>query len=253
MEYPYFHKDLIRSAKARRAEDIPTQDRARLESELGPAGEAKRPGDGTWIRSPCLGLCERAPATLVVHAGPIRETATLGPVTDAIAISRGLAGDPTELFTGPAARLATLGVLRQILFSGSAAATIAELDSAVAGNVPIVMYWWTPTADVGKYNLVQVELPEYTAGCADDVDKVNCGYPADPLNREDPTAAEDGAGNGTTRANIWRSASPTRTPGLRSTWAAKAGFSSMARPRAPSFPGAPRRRARRSTGRGSAG
>ena len=71
----------------------------------------------------------------------------------------------------------------QVVFSGSEAATIAELDSAVAENKPIVMYWWTPTAAVGKYKLVQVELPEYTAGCADDVDKVNCGYPADPLKK----------------------------------------------------------------------
>ena len=42
-----------------------------------------REGDGTWLRSPCLGLCERAPAALVVHAGAVRETAALGPMPDA--------------------------------------------------------------------------------------------------------------------------------------------------------------------------
>ena len=31
MDYPYFHKDLIRSAESRRAEEIPTLDRARLD------------------------------------------------------------------------------------------------------------------------------------------------------------------------------------------------------------------------------
>jgi glycine betaine/proline transport system substrate-binding protein len=67
------------------------------------------------------------------------------------------------------------------VFSGSEAATVAELDSAVAAKEPILMYWWTPTAAVGKYKLVQVELPEYTAGCADDVETVNCGYPSDVL------------------------------------------------------------------------
>lgn len=71
----------------------------------------------------------------------------------------------------------------QVVFSGSEAATVAELDSAVAAKQPILMYWWTPTAAAGKYHLVEVKLPEYTAGCADDVAKVSCGYPADPLKK----------------------------------------------------------------------
>ena len=79
---------------------------AELEAELGPAGEAKRAGDGTWLRSPCLGLCERAPAALVVHAGPVRETASFGPVSGALTLARALEGDTTELLTAPAARLA---------------------------------------------------------------------------------------------------------------------------------------------------
>jgi glycine betaine/proline transport system substrate-binding protein len=69
----------------------------------------------------------------------------------------------------------------QVVFSGSEAATVAELDRAVAAHEPIVMYWWTPTAAVGKYKMVQVELPEYTDGCADDPATVNCGYPSDVL------------------------------------------------------------------------
>ncbi len=77
--------------------------------------------------------------------------------------------------------IANLELPFDVKFSGSEAATVAELDSAVAEKKPIVMYWWTPTAAVGKYKLVQVKLPDYTAGCADDVEKVACGYPADPL------------------------------------------------------------------------
>ena len=42
---------------------------------------------------------------------------------------------------------------------------VAELDSKVAAHEPIVMYWWTPTAAAGKYNLKKVELPEYTDEC----------------------------------------------------------------------------------------
>jgi NADH-quinone oxidoreductase subunit F len=39
-----------------------------LESALGPAGES-RDGRSTWLRSPCLGLCERAPAALIQRSG----------------------------------------------------------------------------------------------------------------------------------------------------------------------------------------
>jgi NADH-quinone oxidoreductase subunit F len=39
-----------------------------LESSFGPAGESKD-GRSTWLRSPCLGLCERAPAALLQRAG----------------------------------------------------------------------------------------------------------------------------------------------------------------------------------------
>ncbi|HQZ33854.1 MAG TPA: glycine betaine ABC transporter substrate-binding protein [Ilumatobacteraceae bacterium] len=79
--------------------------------------------------------------------------------------------------------VANLGLPFDVVFSGSEAATVAELDSAVAAKKPILMYWWTPTAAAGKYHLVQVQLPEYTAGCADDTAKAACGYPADPLKK----------------------------------------------------------------------
>ncbi len=41
-----------------------------LEARLGPAGETAGHEDATWLRSPCLGQCERAPAVLVTSAGP---------------------------------------------------------------------------------------------------------------------------------------------------------------------------------------
>ncbi len=91
---------------------------SRLERELGPAGEPVVPGGGTWIRSPCLGLCERAPAALAVHAGATRHTATLGPIRDAAAVARALEGDTTELFIAPAARLQVLR--RSVPQAGSA-------------------------------------------------------------------------------------------------------------------------------------
>jgi NADH-quinone oxidoreductase subunit F len=50
---------------------------ADMERALGPAGGAARDGRIGWQRSPCLGLCERAPAAMFTLAGeiPVRETA----------------------------------------------------------------------------------------------------------------------------------------------------------------------------------
>ncbi len=47
---------------------------ADLERSLGPAGHAREGSEATWLRSPCLGQCERAPAALFTIAGdpPVR-------------------------------------------------------------------------------------------------------------------------------------------------------------------------------------
>ena len=52
-----------------------------LEGRLGPAGAAKPSDSLTWLRSPCLGLCERAPAALVSAAGPEPRECALAPTT----------------------------------------------------------------------------------------------------------------------------------------------------------------------------
>jgi NADH-quinone oxidoreductase subunit F len=44
---------------------------ADLEATLGPAGAACSGGRAIWLRSQCLGLCERAPAALVSAAGKV--------------------------------------------------------------------------------------------------------------------------------------------------------------------------------------
>jgi glycine betaine/proline transport system substrate-binding protein len=79
--------------------------------------------------------------------------------------------------------IANLQLPFKVVFSGSEPATVAEIDSAVKAKKPIIMYWWTPTAAVGKYNLVEVKLPEYKDGCQTDVAKAACAYPADPLQK----------------------------------------------------------------------
>ncbi|HET9851572.1 MAG TPA: NADH-ubiquinone oxidoreductase-F iron-sulfur binding region domain-containing protein, partial [Candidatus Limnocylindrales bacterium] len=61
---------------------------ADLTRALGPAGEPARDGTIGWLRSPCLGACELAPAAMLTVAGetPIRET--IAPVDAAGVIAR---------------------------------------------------------------------------------------------------------------------------------------------------------------------
>ena len=53
---------------------------ARLESVFGPPGEFFHDATTTWLRSPCLGLCDRAPAALVTTAGDRASALQRGPV-----------------------------------------------------------------------------------------------------------------------------------------------------------------------------
>jgi NADH-quinone oxidoreductase subunit F len=68
---------------------------ADLERRLGPAGAPTADGTATWLRSPCLGRCERAPAALLTIAGATPVTQSLAPV-DADGIVEALAGHPAR-------------------------------------------------------------------------------------------------------------------------------------------------------------
>ncbi len=52
-----------------------------LEAVLGPAGSQNSEGRVTWLRSPCLGLCERAPAALVFAASETPRHHVVAPAT----------------------------------------------------------------------------------------------------------------------------------------------------------------------------
>ena len=64
---------------------------ADLERTIGPAGEPDAAGMTTWLRSPCLGLCERAPAAMFTIAGEQPRTQVAAPV-DAVGVSARLRG-----------------------------------------------------------------------------------------------------------------------------------------------------------------
>jgi len=54
---------------------------ADLEKRLGPSGSPCAGGKATWLRSQCLGLCERAPAALLAAAGKNPKERVLAPAT----------------------------------------------------------------------------------------------------------------------------------------------------------------------------
>jgi len=78
-----------------------------------------------------------------------------------------------------------LGLPLQVVFSGSEPATVAEVDARVAAQEPVLLYWWTPTAAVSAYDLVNVTLPEYNEECGASAAAgdggVDCDYPEDVL------------------------------------------------------------------------
>lgn len=78
-----------------------------------------------------------------------------------------------------------LGLPFQVEFSGSEAATMAQLQASTAAGEPLLLYWWTPTAAIATFDLVNVMLPEQTEECAlsvrDRDGGIDCDYPTDQL------------------------------------------------------------------------
>ncbi len=75
----------------------------KLERTLGPAGSPALEGKATWYRSPCLGMCERAPAALMSVAGErpcerVFAPATAGILAEALASGDGNAVSEPDRF-----------------------------------------------------------------------------------------------------------------------------------------------------------
>src|SRR5439155_228506 len=72
-----------------------------MEKRLGPPGAAAAKARATWLRSPCLGQCERAPAVMFQSAGEGRGDWSLAPATPQ-AVTAGLetGGAPVSRATG---------------------------------------------------------------------------------------------------------------------------------------------------------
>ena len=69
----------------------------------------------------------------------------------------------------------------KVQYSGSEAATQAEIIAATEAGKPVIMYYWMPSAAVGKYGLINIKLPAPTVDCAAETDKCDGDYPEDIL------------------------------------------------------------------------
>ena len=77
---------------------------AELERTVGPAGEHPGNGQAIWLESPCLGLCERAPAVLLTEAGEDPSERSIAPAT-AADVAAALAGKlPERMVPEPVAQ-----------------------------------------------------------------------------------------------------------------------------------------------------
>lgn len=70
-----------------------------------------------------------------------------------------------------------------VVYSGSDAATRAELERRTGNREPVLLYWWTPTAEVVAFDLINVALPERTEACLAEAERgpLRCDYPVDVL------------------------------------------------------------------------
>ncbi len=83
--------------------------------------------------------------------------------------------------TRPGEKLEAFGVDFQPIFAGSEGAALAELDAAFQRGDPVITYLWEPHWAHAKYDLIQIEMPEWTSDCYPEGERFDCGYPTDPV------------------------------------------------------------------------
>ena len=92
-------------------------------------------------------------------------------------------------------RIAAFGWEFKTFYSGSDAASIAELKSAYAKGEPILFHLWEPHWIHAEYDLTALELPPYTDECYGLVEGAEatfaCQWPTDPGNTIVGTGFED--------------------------------------------------------------
>lgn len=77
--------------------------------------------------------------------------------------------------------ISTLDLPFQVVWTGSEDALLAEVSSSYSREEPVLFYFYAPHAIFSRFDLTQVELPEYSDECYADEATIDCAYPADEL------------------------------------------------------------------------
>jgi glycine betaine/proline transport system substrate-binding protein len=93
-----------------------------------------------------------------------------------------LGGDP-GFVTIDAALIKNLKLDYEVVYTGSEAALITSFRQAEQEKKPAMGYFYSPQWFLSEVPLVNIKLPEYTAGCDADPEKVACDYPEYDLDK----------------------------------------------------------------------
>jgi glycine betaine/proline transport system substrate-binding protein len=92
-------------------------------------------------------------------------------------------GSPSYV-TNDKALVKNLGLDYKVVFAGSEAAQITQIQQFAKEEEPFLTYWYQPQWLFNEVPMVEVELPEYTDACgAKDPADIDCAYPHTPLQK----------------------------------------------------------------------
>ena len=88
-----------------------------------------------------------------------------------------LDGSPSYV-TNDAALVKNLGINLKVVFAGTEAAQLTEIETDYKAKKPVLFYWYTPQYQNAIYKFSQVALPAWTTTCAKlKPAQINCAYP----------------------------------------------------------------------------
>ncbi|MFK0114770.1 ABC transporter substrate-binding protein [Streptomyces sp. NPDC090994] len=93
-----------------------------------------------------------------------------------------LDGSPSYV-TNDKALVANLDLDYQVVFAGSEAAQITQIQQFAKEKKPFLTYWYSPQWLFEKVPMTEVKLPAREDGCDADPAKVDCAYPVTPLQK----------------------------------------------------------------------
>ncbi|WP_382465337.1 ABC transporter substrate-binding protein [Streptomyces noursei] len=95
-------------------------------------------------------------------------------------------GSPSYV-TNDKALVKNLGLNYQVVFAGSEAAQITQIQQFAKQKKPFLTYWYEPQWLFNQVPMVEVKLPPYSDACeakgAKDPQSIDCAYPTTPLQK----------------------------------------------------------------------